>query len=83
LLRWIRRHLGKKLGLDPKDVAVHAEFVKDLEADSLDMVELVTELEEFGLTISDDEAQRIRTVEDAIRYIGERIGDDWVPDESG
>ena len=84
LLRWIRRHLAEKLGLDPRDVAVRAEFVKDLGADSLDTAELVMEFEEvFNLTISDEDAQGIRTVDDAIRYISRRLGDDWVPDESG
>lgn len=84
LLRWIRRHLAKKLGLDPKDVDARAEFLKDRGADSLDTVELVMELaEEFDLTISDEDAQGIRTVEDAIRYISDRLGDDRVPDTSG
>ena len=84
LLRWIRRRLAERLAVDPKDVVARAEFNKDLGADSLDTVELVMELaEDFDLTISDEDAQGIRTVEDAIRYISERLGDDWVPDESG
>ncbi|GEM_PF-5993725 len=39
--------------------------------------------EEFGVTIPDEVAERIETVEDAIRYIQEWLGDDWVPDEGG
>jgi len=83
LLRWVRRHLAESLGLNLKDVVARADFVNDLGADSLDMAELVTELEEeFDITISDEDALGIRTVEEAIRYISRRLSDDWVPDDS-
>jgi acyl carrier protein len=57
----------------PKDkVSEETSFINDLGADSLDTVELVMELEdEFDLTIPDDEAEKIRTVGDAIKYIEE------------
>ncbi len=78
----MRRRLAEKLAIDPHEVAVGTELTKQLGADSLDMVELVMELEEeFDVTIPDEDVQGIRTVEDAIRYISRRLGDDWVPDE--
>ncbi|MCX7682336.1 MAG: acyl carrier protein [Anaerolineae bacterium] len=62
------------LGVEPERVTPEARFREDLEADSLDLVELIMEFEEqFGGTISDEEAQKIRTVGDAVAYIEERM----------
>ncbi len=59
-----------KLGVDPAKVTLEARFREDLEADSLDLVELIMEFEEkFGGEISDEEAQKITTVGDAVRYL--------------
>ena len=59
-----------KLTVDESEVTPTAEFSKDLGADSLDTVELIMEFEkEFGLTIPDEEAEKIATVGDAIAYI--------------
>lgn len=59
-----------KLGVDENEVPDTAEFTKDLGADSLDTVELIMEFEkEFGITIPDEKAEGIRTVQDAIDYI--------------
>lgn len=59
-----------KLGVDENEVTDTAEFTKDLGADSLDIVELIMEFEkEFGITIPDEKAEGIRTVQDAIDYI--------------
>ena len=59
-----------KLGVDENEVTETAEFTKDLGADSLDTVELIMEFEkEFGVTIPDDQAQKITTVQNAIDYI--------------
>ncbi len=59
-----------KLGVDENEVTETAEFTKDLGADSLDTVELIMEFErEFGITIPDDQASKIGTVQDAIAYI--------------
>lgn len=59
-----------KLGVDENEVTEAAEFTKDLGADSLDTVELIMEFEkEFGITIPDDQAEKITTVGDAITYI--------------
>ncbi|MDE5980603.1 MAG: acyl carrier protein [Bacteroidaceae bacterium] len=61
-----------KLGVDEADVVETANFTQDLGADSLDTVELIMEFEkEFGITIPDDDAEKITTVGDAIAYIKE------------
>ncbi len=61
-----------KLGVDEADVVETASFTQDLGADSLDTVELIMEFEkEFGITIPDDDAEKITTVGDAINYIKE------------
>jgi acyl carrier protein len=59
-----------KLGVEESEVTPEASFTNDLGADSLDTVELIMEFEkEFGLSIPDDEAEKITTVCDAISYI--------------
>ncbi len=59
-----------KLGVDASKVTMEARFREDLEADSLDLVELIMEFEEkFGGEISDDEAQKITTVGEAVNYL--------------
>jgi acyl carrier protein len=59
-----------KLGVDENQVTEAAAFTTDLGADSLDTVELIMEFEkEFGITIPDDQAEKIATVGDAIKYI--------------
>ena len=59
-----------KLGVDESEVTPTASFTNDLGADSLDTVELIMELEkEFGISIPDDQAEKIATVQDAIDYI--------------
>ena len=62
------------LGVDESKVTMDARFREDLEADSLDLVELIMELESaFGAEISDEEAQKIATVGEAVQYILERM----------
>ena len=59
-----------KLGVDESEVTPNASFTNDLGADSLDTVELIMESEkEFGMSIPDDQAEKIATVQDAIDYI--------------
>ena len=59
-----------KLGVEESEVTPEASFTKDLGADSLDTVELIMEFEkEFGITIPDDQAEKIGTVGDAVSYI--------------
>lgn len=60
----------EKLGVDPVKVTEKAAFVNDLGADSLDVVEFVMEVEkEFNITIPDEEAGKLATVGDAVKYI--------------
>ena len=59
-----------KLGVDENEVVNGASFTNDLGADSLDTVELIMEFEkEFGISIPDDQAEKISTVGDAITYV--------------
>jgi acyl carrier protein len=61
-----------KLGVDESEITPSASFTNDLGADSLDTVELIMELEkEFDLAIPDDQAEKISTVGEAIKYIEE------------
>ncbi len=60
----------EKLGVDPEKVTPEAAFTTDLAADSLDTVELIMDFEkEFGITIPDEEAEKIKTVGDAIAFV--------------
>ncbi len=62
--------VAKELRVDPETITLDSAFVDDLGADSLDMVELVMALEdEFGISITDEDAQQIRTIRDAVEYI--------------
>ncbi len=62
----------EQLGVEEEDVKEESSFVDDLGADSLDIVELVMALEEeFELEISDEDAEKIRTVGEAVKYIQE------------
>lgn len=62
------------LGVDPAKVVPEARFREDLEADSLDLVELIMRFEEeFGGTISDEEAQQIKTVGQVVEYLNKRM----------
>lgn len=62
--------VSEQLGVDQDKVVPEAEFVQDLNADSLDLVELIMSLEEeFGVEISDEEAERIVKVSDALEFI--------------
>lgn len=61
-----------KLGVEESEVTETASFTNDLGADSLDTVELIMEFEkEFGISIPDDQAEKIGTVKDAVSYIEE------------
>ena len=66
----VKSIIVEQLGVDAEEVQLEASFVEDLGADSLDTVELIMAFEEeFGVEISDDEAEKIRKVKDAIDYI--------------
>jgi acyl carrier protein len=68
----LKKIVVEQLGADEDEVKPEASFVDDLNADSLDLVELIMSLEEeFGTEISDEDAEKIRTVQDAVDYIDE------------
>jgi acyl carrier protein len=68
----LKKIVVEQLGVEEDEVKPEASFVDDLNADSLDLVELIMSLEEeFGTEISDEDAEKIRTVQDAADYIDE------------
>ena len=68
----IKQIVAEQLGVEEDQVTTEASFMDDLGADSLDTVELVMALEEeFDIEISDEDAEKIQTVQNAIDYIGE------------
>jgi acyl carrier protein len=65
----------EQLGVNPDQVKMEARFIEDLSADSLDTVELVMAFEEeFGAEIPDEDAEKLQTVGDAVKYIEEKAG---------
>lgn len=68
----IKNIIAEKLSVEPDEVVPQASFVDDLGADSLDLVELIMAMEEaFDTEISDEQAEKLQTVQDAINYIKE------------
>lgn len=68
----VKHIIVEQLGVDAEEVKPEASFVDDLGADSLDVVELVMALEEeFGLEISDEDAEKLASVQQAVSYIQE------------
>ncbi len=68
----LKKIIVEQLGVDEEEVTPQASFVEDLNADSLDLVELIMSLEEeFGMEISDEDAEKIQKVSDAVEYIEE------------
>jgi acyl carrier protein len=71
----VQEVVANELGVDLDKVTPDAEFQDDLNADSLDLVELIMKLEEeFDITITDEEAEKISKVSDAVEFIEERLG---------
>jgi acyl carrier protein len=70
----IKEIIADQLGVEIEKLKEDANFVQDLGADSLDVVELVMAFEEeFGIEIPDEDAEKIRTVGDVINYLKERV----------
>lgn len=71
----VKKIIEEKLSVNADQITNEAKFAEDLKADSLDTVELVMALEdEFSLDIPDEEADKIKTVQDAIDYIASKQG---------
>jgi acyl carrier protein len=74
ITRRLREIIAEQLGISEEEIVPEASFVDDLGADSLDLVELIMALEEeFDMEISDEDAEKIQTVQDAINYIAEHV----------
>jgi len=68
----IKEIVADKLSVDSEKVTPEASFMSDLAADSLDLVELIMSMEEeFDIEISDEDAEKLTTVQDAINYINQ------------
>jgi acyl carrier protein len=73
VLTLVREHLAEELEIDESRIAETTRFKEDLDADSLDLYELVMELEDrYGVKISEEEATRIKSVGDAVSFVLER-----------
>ncbi|MBN1914027.1 MAG: acyl carrier protein [Candidatus Omnitrophica bacterium] len=71
----VKSIIAEQLGVKAEEVTPEASFIDDLGADSLDTVELVMALEEeFGIEIPDEDAEKITTVGDAVKYIESKSG---------
>ena len=71
----VKAIIVEKLGVDESEVTPEASFTNDLGADSLDTVELIMELEkEFNVSITDEQAENITTVGQAISYLEDQVG---------
>ncbi|MFN0073206.1 MAG: acyl carrier protein [Chloroflexota bacterium] len=70
----LRKIIAEQLSVTEEEVTTDASFIDDLNADSLDLVELIMSLEEeFNVKIPDDDAEKIRTVRDAMEYLSEHM----------
>jgi acyl carrier protein len=70
VLTLVREHLAEELEVDAAGIAEGTRFKEDLDADSLDLYELVMELEDtYGISVSEEQAARIATVGDAVEFV--------------
>ena len=75
MLEKIKNVMAEKLDIDPEDITLEADLKKDLQLDSLSVLELVMALEQaFNTDIPDEEAEQLTTVGDAISYVEKKIG---------
>lgn len=72
----VKEIIMERLGVSEEKITPEASFINDLGADSLDTVELMMELEEaFGVSIEDEEAEKIQTVKDAVDYLEKKLAE--------
>jgi acyl carrier protein len=72
VLTLVREHLAEELEVDAQAIGEETRFKEDLDADSLDLYELVMELEDrYGISVSEEQASRIKTVGDAVGFVVE------------
>ena len=70
VLALVREHLAEELEVDVEQIGEGTRFKEDLDADSLDLYELVMELEDrYGVSVSEEQASRIATVGDAVKFV--------------
>lgn len=70
----VKNAIADKLGIDASTVAMETRFVEDLRADSLDMIDLITEFEDkYALEISNEDLQNLRTVGDIVNYLESHV----------
>ncbi|HZT05432.1 MAG TPA: acyl carrier protein [Chloroflexota bacterium] len=70
----LRKIIAEQLGVSEDEVVPDASFIDDLNADSLEMVDLIISLEEeFGIQVSDEDAEKIKTVKDAMDYLHDHL----------
>ena len=80
----VKSIIAEQLGVKPEEVTPEASFIDDLGADSLDAVELIMALEEkFGIEIPDDDAEKLKTVNDATKYIENKTNNPRDIEENG
>ena len=71
----LRKIIAEQLGVSEEEVLPEASFIDDLNADSLEMVDLIISIEEeFNIQVSDEDAEKIKTVQDAIEFLHEQLG---------
>ena len=70
----VKSVIAEQMKIKPEEITENAKFTTDLSLDSLDMVELIIELEEgWGIEIPDEDAKKLTTIDEAIKYIEEKI----------
>ena len=70
----LKKIISDQMGVTEEEVLPEASFIDDLNADSLEMVDLIISLEEeFNIQVTDEEAEKIKTVQDALDYLHERL----------
>ncbi len=75
VLEKVREHLSAELEIPLEEISADTRLREDLDADSLDLYELVMELEDtYGISVSEEEAADIETVGDAVDFVAERLG---------